>query len=258
MLVRTGCSRKSKMPEPVEVIIVVEGTSDVRVVKGFAERALLEKSNNFDPDSLKWRGLREGTSSILWQDVRHEIRERTRVRLHANFRKKLSDDPSKVYEYPATKALLLCHEHGKPQAVVMMCDADSQPERIKGLNQAREKHIKLYGSDYPIIVGMPDPCREAWVVCGFTPKNSKEQKRFNDIQKRLDFDPTREPHRLNTANAERNAKRVLGELIDKDVDREEPCWTQADFQHLLLHGDQCKLKAYLEEVQEHLSPLLGI
>jgi hypothetical protein len=73
MLVKTGCSRKNKMSEPVEVIIVVEGTSDVRVVKGFAERALLEKSVDFDPSLLTWRGLSEGTLSILWQDVRHEI-----------------------------------------------------------------------------------------------------------------------------------------------------------------------------------------
>ncbi len=254
MLVKTGCSRKPKMPELPGIVLVVEGTSDLRVVRGFAERALLEKSADFDSSLLTWRGLDDGREFVQWSRILRLMQERRIGRRYGHFEGEISGEP---YAHQARNALTLCHEIGLPLAVILVCDEDSQPERLEGLRQARADHKKFYEPDYPVVVGMANPCREAWVLCGFEARDHEKQKLLEKT-KELTFDPTREPHKLNTANAERNAKRVLESLIENDIDREEPCWNKTAFEHFLSHGDQCGLKAYLEEVQEFLAPLLGI
>ncbi len=255
MSVKTGCSRKPKMPELPGIVVMLEGTSDVRVVRGFAERALLEKSADFEPSLLSWRGLDDGTRFSQWSGVLRVMQERRIARRYGHFPGFISGD---AYARQARNALALCHEVGMPLAVILVCDADSQPERLDGLKQAREDHAIFYESDYPIVVAVADPCREAWVACGFVPQDEKEHQKLRDIQRTVSFDPTREPHRLNTARAERDAKRVLDSLTEEDQEREEACWSKTDFEHLKTYGETCGLKAYLEEVQEHLSPLLGI
>jgi hypothetical protein len=257
MLVKTGCSRKNRMPELPGIVLVVEGTSDVRVVRGFAERALLEKSADFDSSLLTWRGLDDGTDFVQWSGVLRVIKDRRIERRYGHFPGKISDDSGLVYARQARNALTLCHEAGMPLAVILVCDADSQPERLEGLKQAREDHQSFYEPDYPVVVGMANPCREAWVLCGFEAKDHEKQKLLAKT-KELTFDPTREAHKLNTSNSVRNAKQVLEFLIENEVDREEPCWNETIYAHFFKHGDQCGLKAYLEEVQEHLSPLIGI
>jgi hypothetical protein len=242
------------MPELPGIVLVVEGTSDVRVVRGFAERALLEKSADFDSSLLTWRGLDDSREFLQWSRVLRIMQERRIGRRYGHFEGEIRGEP---YAHQARNALTLCHEIGMPLAVILVCDEDSQPERLEGLKQAREDHKSFYEPDYPIVVGLANPCREAWVLCGFKLRDSERQKLLDKIGK-LPFDPTREPHKLTTAHLPHNAKRVLEALTDNNWELEEPCWTQANFQHLLLHGDQCKLKAYLEEVQEHLAPLLGI
>lgn len=52
-----------------------------------------------------------------------------------------------------------------PNAVVLVVDADSQPERLKGLEEAR----RAQNANILVIVGMADPEREAWVLNGFVP-----------------------------------------------------------------------------------------
>ncbi len=242
------------MPELPGIVVVVEGVSDVRVVRGFAERALLEKSADFNSSLLTWRGLDDGSLFVQWSVVLHVMQERRIGRRYGHFEGEISGEP---YAYQARNALTLCHEVGMPLAVVLVCDADSQPERLGGLKQARENHEKFYEPHYPVVVGMANPCREAWVLCGFESKDNEKLKLLAKT-KELTFDPTREPHKLNTANTERNAKRVLESLIGNDLDREELCWNETMFQHFFNHGAQCGLKAYLEEVQDRLSPLLGI
>jgi hypothetical protein len=254
MLVKTGCSRKPKMPELPGIVLVVEGTSDVRVVRGFAERALLEKSADFDSSLLTWRGLDDGREFLQWSRILRIMQERRIGRRYGHFEGEISGEP---YAHQARNALTLCHEIGMPLAVILVCDEDSQPERIEGLNQAREDHKKFYEPDYPIVVGVANPCREAWVLCGFEARDSEKQKLL-DKTRELTFDPTRDSHKLTTADTVRNAKRVLESLIGSDFDREVRCWNETNFEHFFNHGTQCGLKAYLEEVQEHLSPLLGI
>jgi hypothetical protein len=227
-------------------------------VRGFAERALLEKSADFEPSLLVWRGLDDGTKFVQWSGVLRIMQERRIGRRYGHFPGVISRDPGVIYAHKARDALTLCHECGMPLAVILVCDADSQPERLEGLRQAREEHKRFYESDYPIVVAVADPCREAWVACGFVPEDEKEHQRLKDVQKAVSFDPTREPHRLNTAKTERDAKRVLDSLTEEDQEREEICWGKTDFEHLKTYGEKCGLKAYLEEVQEHLSPLLGI
>ncbi len=232
------------------------GSSDVRVVRGFAERALLELSADFTPELFEWRGLDDATSFLQWSRVLRIMQDRRIGRRYGHFEGEIGVGPGEIYARQARNALTLCHECGLPLAVVMVCDADAQPQRLRGLKQAREEHERLYESAYPIVAGMADPCREAWVLCGFEPQG-QERQRLLDKTRELKFNPTKVPHKLTTANLPHNAKRVLEALIGADPDREEPSWTEANYEHLRLSGAECRLKDYLEEVQERLGPLLG-
>jgi hypothetical protein len=198
--------------------------------------------------------LDDGREFLQWSRILRIMQERRIGRRYGHFEGEISGEP---YAHQARNALTLCHEIGMPLAVILVCDEDSQPERIEGLNQAREDHKKFYEPDYPIVVGVANPCREAWVLCGFEARDSEKQKLL-DKTRELTFDPTRDSHKLTTADTVRNAKRVLESLIGSDFDREVRCWNETNFEHFFNHGTQCGLKAYLEEVQEHLSPLLGI
>ena len=245
------------MPELPAVIIVVEGSSDVRVVRGFAERALLEVAPDFSPALLKWRGLDDGTPFVRWSGVLEEIRRRRIVRRYGHFEGAVSEDPGEIYAHQARNALTLCHMCGLPLAVVLVCDADSQPERLEGLRQARADHGLFYEPKYPIVVGVADPCREAWVLCGFEPRDHERQVLLEKTRE-LTFDPTRAAHRLNTSDSPRQAKRVLESLTGGDLDREERCWSETNFLTLHSSGVECGLQAYLEEVQQRLVVLFGL
>lgn len=244
------------MPELPAVIVVVEGNSDVRVVRGFAERALLEVAPDFTPELLEWRGLDDGTPFVRWSGVLEEIRKRRIVRRYGHFEGAVSEDAAKIYAHQARNALTLCHACGLPLAVVLVCDADSQPERLEGLKQARADHESFYKPEYPIVVGVADPCREAWVLCGFEPRDHEQPALLEKIRE-LTFDPTRAAHKLNTSNSPRHAKRVLEFLTNGDLYREELCWSKAEFLTLHSSGLECGLQAYLEEVQQRLVVLFG-
>ena len=237
--------------------MVLEGTSDVRVVRGFAERALLEQDSDFDANLFSWRGLDDNTEFVQWLNVSKMMLERKISRRYGHFEGEISGDAGKIYAHQARNALRLCHAIGLPLAVILVCDADSQPQRLEGLEQARKDHQIFAEPDYPIVVGIADPCREAWVLCGFEVQGH-EQKKLIDLTRELNFDPTRAPHKLTTAERPHNAKRVLKLLTDKiDLEREELCWKETRYQWFLDYGTECGLKAYLEEVQEHLPVLLG-
>ncbi len=243
------------MPELPGIILVVEGTSDARVVRGFAERALLEQDSDFDASLFVWRGLDDNTEFLQWLNVKRLMLEHKVSRNYGHFEGKISDDAGKIYAHQARNALTLCSAVGMPLAIILVCDADTQPERLEGLNQAREAHQFLNGDAYPIVVGVADPCREAWVLCGFEAQEH-EQKKLADLTREINFNPTREAHKLTTAEKPHNAKRILERCVD-NLEREELCWTQTNYQRFLKHGAYCGLKAYLEEVQEHFPVLLG-
>ncbi len=239
------------MPETADIVLILEGNSDLRVVRGLAERALLEATPDFVADFFVWRGLESHQPYLLWRDVNVELRQRRMTRLYGKFNG-LEGSP---YAFRTRHALLLAH-HANPLAVVLVCDADNQPERLLGLQQARDSH---FADHYPVVVAVANPCREAWLVCGFTPQNNTEKNLLETLHQELSFQPCLQPERLKTADSHvRNAKTVLSRLTSGSLEREHQILELAVFSRLLEHGQNCGLTAFLEEVRSKLAPLLGV
>jgi hypothetical protein len=236
------------MPEVAGIVVVIEGSSDLLVVRGFAETALREVIPEFAPEWFSWRGLEEHNLYLRWQDVELELERRKVPKVYGKF-------PGAVvnkYAYRARSALQLCHL-ANPLAVILVCDADTQPERLDALKQARDNH---FSQKYPVVVGVANPCREAWLVCSYTPQTELDRKRLEALTQSLSFHPCRQPERLNTADGTRNAKKVLEQLLGETEETE--LFAAMKYPHLLECGTECGLAACLSEIQTKLSPLLGM
>ncbi|WP_309894341.1 hypothetical protein [Archangium sp.] len=145
-------------------------------------------------------------------------------------------------------------------AVILVWDMDDQgKERRMGLAQASTEARALV--PFSIVLGCPDPMREAWVLAGFEPEpeNEAEQARLATMRQELGFNPCEEAHRLaaKKEHAKRSPKRVLEVLTAGDRAREVRCWTETSLVRLRARGRQSGLTAFLDEAAESLVPRLS-
>jgi hypothetical protein len=141
-------------------------------------------------------------------------------------------------------------------AVIIVWDMDDQPgPRREGLHQARTEAESW--ASFRIVLGCPNPKREAWVLVGFEPCADDEVARVAALRKELGFAPNVDSHRLTAKDqqAKRSAKRVLDLLTLEDAAREELCWTETPLELLRSRGEQNGLRDFLLEVEERLVPL---
>ena len=247
------------MPDTANIILIAEGTSDPRVAQGFAVRAIQELDSFADWSWVQWRGLEQNTDFLPWQRVKTLAQEK-RIMARGRFRDadlQVIDAEEKAVE--VRKALHLCdhffEDLGQPLAVILFFDSDGRKYRFTGADQARVAHK----AEYPIVVGMAHPCREAWLVCSFSAHTKPEEILLETLKQELSFHPCRQPENLNTtAGHDRNAKIVLERLIGKSIEREKHLIATVLMSQLQTHGKNCGLLEYLEEVQKHLAPLLGV
>jgi hypothetical protein len=143
-------------------------------------------------------------------------------------------------------------------AVILVWDMDDQgTARRMGLAQASTEARPLV--PFVIVLGCPDPMREAWVLAGFEPETDAERARLADMRQELGFNPCEEAHRLDAKkeHARRSPKRVLEVLTDGERDREVRCWTEASLVLLRARGTHSGLTAFLDEAAESLVPRLS-
>lgn len=141
-------------------------------------------------------------------------------------------------------------------AVLLVWDMDDQGDaRRSGLKQARDEAEQL--SSQRIVLGCPDPMREAWVLAGFEPEMDAERERLASLRQELGFLPNEEAHRLGAKkeHAKRSPKRVLEVLVDGEWDRQVRCWKAVELALLQKRGQGSGLKAFLDEVSNRLLPL---
>src|SRR5207248_2607529 len=101
---------------------------------------------------------------------------------------------------------------GPVDAILLVWDMDDQGEaRREGLAEGRAMAL------LPMILGCPDPEREAWVLAGFVPTNARERERLEEERNALHLDPCREAHRLRDKSdgGPRSPKRVVAKLTDQ-------------------------------------------
>jgi hypothetical protein len=141
-------------------------------------------------------------------------------------------------------------------AVLLVWDMDDQGEaRRSGLKQAREEAERLFSQT--IVLGCPDPMREAWVLAGFEPETDAERERLAALRQELGFFPNEEAHRLGAKKeyARRSPKRVLDALVDGEWERQVRCWMGPELALLKKRGQESGLAVFLDEVSDRLLPL---
>lgn len=141
-----------------------------------------------------------------------------------------------------------------PDAVLLVRDTDASSKRAESLETARSARWR-----FPIVLALPHPKRECWVLAGFDPDSEAEEDRLAEVRAEIGFDPRREAHRLTAegGKGKRNAKNILERLVNADSGREERCWCEADLETLRARGEQSGLAAFLKETSERLVPVLA-
>jgi hypothetical protein len=163
-------------------------------------------------------------------------------------------------------------------ALVITLDTDKVPhihdqmrKLVDELNQKNGKH------PLPVVLALPEPESNAWVVAGFEPADSKEKDRHHQARQDLGFDPVTAPHRLNSTTSQssyegragseaararlRDAKHLcehlLGEIPEPVGGRGEACWLDTPLTALETRATEAGLARFVVEVLEHLVPVLG-
>ena len=248
-----------------EIVVFAEHSSDARTICGIADRILLahapadwdERENVASPDLARrrtWVGLDDGATFF---DL-HHLKARAGTNPRQFVRRPYGE--SRGYDSATVRiALQLCVKRAATRpdtrGLLFIRDLDAQgPERIASAEAASTEA----GDAFPALFAWPDPSTEAWLLHGFIPQNHAETKRLEEERAALHFDPTTASHLLRAANEgePRNPKRVLRVLTDSDNDRVEECWEKTPLQTLRDRGEHSGLRAFFEQVETKLIPLL--
>lgn len=190
----------------------------------------------------RWRGAEPHQTVTYWKKI-PGLAKKHGVVSHGHFAGEAGTFDARA----ARKALLLFKKLGMPDAVVLMRDADDQPQRLEGLEQARE----LFANADRIAVGVAIPEREAWILAGFSPTGDEEQRALARERRRLGFDPSRYPERLR-GEGKRSAKQALANLVGDEREREAQCLRSTPISRLRERGSQCGLTRFLDEIEQRI------
>lgn len=241
--------------EICEFLVLAEAEADYRTATTLADRIFIERGPDWLGDILqylrKWSGFEPETAFSRWTEIKRKSK-------YGRSLGHFTDGPRKADAAIARVAILSAMRIMKErpvQALILIRDLDSQPERRQGFEQAR------HGVDrkiLEIVIGTSDPKREAWVMNGFVPLDEREKKLLEEIRRAISFDPCLKAERLRGThpNDSRNIKKVLNRLTNGKYDREEQCWSETDLNLLINRGEKTGLTSYLNEVEAKLLSIL--
>ncbi|MEQ8819514.1 MAG: hypothetical protein RLY93_04670 [Sumerlaeia bacterium] len=248
--------------------IVCEADADRRIACDLADRVLLES------ERLSWIDNQEMLHSmrdwlrhdgehfyLAWKTVKDRYEDSIKGKREWKAFGNFSGNKGKPDALTARKALIyleLCMP--RPKAVFLIRDSDGYPERKEGLEQARDEPSRR---PFEVIIGVAEPCREAWVLAGFVPEEHEASK-LSDEQRRLGFCPVERSHllkprenkQLKKGQSSTSAKAVHANLLP-NPDREAQCWRETPLPLLRERGHGCGLTAYLDELDTRLIPLFA-
>lgn len=234
--------------------VVYEAPADFQTATDLADRVFVDAIDWLEPEHLPYQRVwlgKAGEKPLTWSRV-GDLARAVDIRARGLF----DGSPALQHAKLARRTILYLRKAiPNLDAILLIRDGDNEPDRRKGLEQAREK------ADHPerIVIGVADLERESWVLCGFIPGNDDETARLDRLRDDLHFDPCTHSHGL-TARKDHEAgspKYVLGILCDGKQEREQRCWREAPLARLREHGAANGLRAFLDEVQDRLAPLLN-
>ncbi|HEX5749870.1 MAG TPA: hypothetical protein VFZ09_26805 [Archangium sp.] len=253
-----------------KLLVFCESPADLETIQGLVDRVLRERG----PDWV--RELLEGPSEDARKGFRDWVPDgegRNHFDLHKlsayASRLKLrvpqghfAGRPGEAGALMGRTAFLVARELAlsgtEIDAVILVWDMDDQgTARRTGLHQARTEARPLVS--FELVLGSPDPMREAWVLAGFEPETEAERARLAAMRQELGFNPCEEAHRLDAKKeqAKRSPKRVLEVLTAGEREREVRCWTEAPLVLLRARGTHSGLTPFLDETTESLVPRLS-
>lgn len=252
-------------------VLFCEGKSDYRTVPGLIDRALAEKGPEWVQDALRdgqaevVRRWREDARGEAWFDL-HQVR-REAVSRGVRLRQGHFDgEPGAPGAQTVSNVIRLTRalQRETPpdeaiEAVVFVWDLDDDPDnRRKGVAQGLAAEGSFIDGAL-LVVGLANPNREAWVLVGFDPTDAAERARLEAERETLGFQPHEEPEQLTAMKeqAQNHTKRVLSALCGGDRNREAQCWQKAPYETLRARGEGCGLRAFLDEVERELVPLVS-
>lgn len=162
--------------------------------------------------------------------------------------------PYCIYFERFVNAVFFADDSQKPDAIILLLDADNDENRRDGL-LSLNTHYQKFGT--PIVIGVPDPETECWELAGFEHElTDEEAKRIDDVGKDLDgVHPIRQSHRLRAAKASdvRHPKNVLSRLTCNDSSRRKQCH-DAPFDLLKRNGRDNGLSDFLDRLSTRTVP----
>jgi hypothetical protein len=244
----------------LKLYIVYEADADCRIGCDLADRVVVDCIDwlKEQPDLLQfqreWISQHQGVL-FRWDDIDDLGRGMNiRIRGYEEGEEKYPDFKAAVRAVRVIQNLF-----DDVDAIILIRDVDDEPERVDGLNQAKNRFDEG-NRRFRVIVGAARTKRECWVLAGFHPIDETEIKLFNEERHNLGFDPSTRSHELtaknNATQDKRSAKRVLGKLTQGNIEREEECWTRTPLEQLRSKGESNGLADYLNQIEEVLVPMV--
>ncbi len=238
-------------------VVVFEAPADVATATELADRVFVESIDWLEPELLDtfrdWVRVTPDGQPLTWKSIpRRALENGISVKGKAAFGTSVVFEDARA----ARRAIFLIKKLIEDtDAIVLIRDLDSQPDRLAGLRQARDAE---HGA-VRIMIAAANPERECWVISGFESQVAAEQEQLALETQQIGSDPRLCSHELTAGSddqAKRSPKRVLKSLSGGDWNREARCWRETDLSVLRDRGQTNGLADYLEEVSKILVPLI--
>lgn len=241
------------MQSELRLFLVAEDRWHFTTVCKLVDRVLVEAIDWIDEGTVEhlrgWAGF--GTQSYLSSTSAFREAKSRGFKPYGKF----NGGPGAPDAASTRAALLLALDNAAvPEVVVIARDLDGEPSRRTGIQQACAEG----NWPFAIVVALPEPEVEAWLIAGFIPKDEQERLLVESLRIDLHFNPTEAPHRLQSTNtgSAKDAKSVLGRLAP-DPERQEEC-LDAPLAHLrLTRYEATGLVAFLDGIGEKIVPIAG-
>jgi hypothetical protein len=260
---------------PLRCVMICEAEADFRTARTLVERTLSHHVSWFDAEWLAgcplWPEIVDDRPYLTWiQDVPRLAKElgvrhlgHVRDEARQSSAPALSDAKAAIKALNVVRRLLDGQKPSEPVVVFLIRDRDDDPERERGLDQART-HVAANTRDFAeIVIGVANTKRECWGLAALDGTTETRAETLTALRQQLGFDPLEESERL-TSRSEgdlHNVKHVLRELLGHDSGAERVADEQRALENVPLEtlnrrGQRNGLAPFLGEVENRVVPLL--